>query len=64
MVIKFKDGMEFNTDGPLRTDQRSDGLYVVGHGMLIPVKDEDDARDVIASVKKNEAHYDSFTEVE
>ena len=36
-MIKFSDGMTFDTTGPLRLTCRSDGWYVVGEGMLCPV---------------------------
>ena len=35
--MKFSDGMEFDLSGPMRIEERSDGLYVVGNNMLIPV---------------------------
>jgi len=33
-MIKFDDGTEFDTSGPLRAEKRSDGWYVIGDGML------------------------------
>ncbi len=45
--MKFSDGMKFNTEGRLRMVRKSDGLYVVGEGMLIPVKDEEEAKQII-----------------
>ncbi len=45
--LKFTDGMEFNTSGALRIDQRSDGFYIVGQGVLIPAKDREDAKKII-----------------
>ena len=39
--------MEFDTSGPLRKETRSDGLYIVGEGKLIPVKDEAEAKEVL-----------------
>ena len=45
--MKFNDGMTFNTDGQLRIVEKSDGLYVVGKGMLIPVNDEEEANKII-----------------
>lgn len=45
--LKFNDGMEFDTSGPLRPEEREDGWYVIGKGYLIPVKDEDDANETI-----------------
>ena len=46
--LKFSDGVEFDTSGPLRPEQRHDGWYVVGQGMLIPVDSEEDALKYIA----------------
>ena len=45
--MRFSDGMSFDTSGPLRTVRKSDGLYVVGNGMLIPVDDHDEAEKLI-----------------
>jgi len=47
MTIKFSDGMEFDTSGPLRIESRSDGLYVVGNGCLIPVSSHEEAEEII-----------------
>lgn len=33
MTLKFSDGMQFDTSGLLRIENRSDGLYVVGKGV-------------------------------
>ncbi|MDI6840473.1 MAG: hypothetical protein QMD71_06480 [bacterium] len=46
-MIKFTDGEEFDTSGELRVEKRKDGWYVVGKGMLIPVKDREEAQEVI-----------------
>lgn len=32
--LRFSDGMEFDTSGPLRKERRSDGLYIVGEGLF------------------------------
>lgn len=45
--LRFKDGIEFDTSGPLRSEERSDGWYVVGQGKLIPVKSEKEVKRVI-----------------
>jgi hypothetical protein len=45
--MRFSDGMTFDTSGPLRTVRKSDGLYVVGNGLLIPVNDRDEAEALI-----------------
>jgi hypothetical protein len=47
MTLKFSDGMEFDTSGPLRIESRSDGLYVVGQGQLIPVNSREEAEEII-----------------
>lgn len=50
-MIRFNDGVEIPTDGPLRVHEGPDGLYVVGEGMMEPVADLDEARDVIARLR-------------
>jgi hypothetical protein len=47
-MLRFSDGLEFDTKGPLRMTRRSDGLYVVGEGMLVPVADVEEAMKLIA----------------
>tara|TARA_Y100000310_G_C20057795_1_gene523550 strand:+ start:380 stop:538 length:159 start_codon:yes stop_codon:yes gene_type:complete len=39
--------MSFDTSGKLRAMRRSDGWYVVGGGMLCPVKDREEAEKFI-----------------
>ena len=46
-MLRFSDGMEFDTTGELRVECRSDGWYVVGEGMLIPVSDRKEGEEVI-----------------
>jgi len=51
--------MTFNTSGELRTEEREDGWYVLGKGMLIPVKDEDEGQRFIVKftlINKNNNH--------
>ena len=38
-MLRFDDGIEVDTEGPLRLLKLTDGYYVVGRGMLIPVND-------------------------
>jgi len=33
-VLKFSDGVQFDTSGEYRIEKRYDGYYVTGHGML------------------------------
>jgi len=47
-MLKFNDGVEFDTSGALRIEERFDGLYVVGDGMLIAVKSEEEGKKIIA----------------
>ncbi len=50
--MKFSDGMEIDTSGPLRVVKKSDGYYVVGEGMLIPVADRAEGEAEIREMKK------------
>lgn len=51
-VLKFSDGEEIDTAGPLRADKRRDGWYVVGEGKLIPVKNYAEAMETIKNLKR------------
>ena len=46
-MLRFNDGMTFDTSGPLRAECRSDGWYVLGEGMLIPVASREEAESYI-----------------
>ena len=48
--MKFSDGMEFDTSCQYRLTYRSDGWYVVGRGLLLPVKDPDEGTKVISEM--------------
>ena len=50
MSLTFSDGMTFNTSGPLRLTRRSDGWYVIGEGMLMPVEGPAEGRIIIDSM--------------
>ncbi len=52
-TIRFSDGETIQTDGRLRASCRADGWYVVGERMLIPVRDEAEARELIAALQAN-----------
>ena len=45
--LKFSDGMIIHSHGSLRTVEFSDGWYVVGKGMVIPVTSELSGKEVI-----------------
>ena len=51
---RFDDGVEFDTTGPLRVERHSDGLYVLGDGMLIAVDSYDEAEEAIADLSQDE----------
>ena len=52
--MKFRDGMKFKLSGPMRIEERSNGLYVVGNNMLIPVNTVEAGLSII-----NEAYEDN-----
>ena len=51
-ILKFSDGAQFDTSGPIRKELRSDGWYVMGGGNLISVATEKEADRVIERLKK------------
>ena len=50
-ILRFSDGVQINTNGPIRSLELHDGWYVVGNGMCIPVKDEKEANELIEKLK-------------
>lgn len=50
-TIRFSDGIEIDTSGPLRLMELYDGWYVVGEGRLIPVKDDVEGLSRIEEIK-------------
>jgi hypothetical protein len=51
--LRFTDGVSFETSGKPRIEERFDGSYAVGNGMLIPVSSGDEAEEL---PKKNSPH--------
>lgn len=47
-TLRFSDGVNVDTSGPLRPLKLHDGWYVVGEGTLSPVADAAEARSEIA----------------
>ena len=45
--LRFSDGETFDTSGPLRIEERKDGLYVVGQGMLCACGTRAEAEELI-----------------
>ena len=52
-MLRFNDGIEFDTTGELRIEERYDGFYVVGEGWLIPVAGIEEGNETIERLKKD-----------
>jgi hypothetical protein len=52
-MLRFNDGVNIDTSGPYRTLELFDGWYVVGHGMCIPCKGEDEAKRILKSMQRD-----------
>ena len=46
-MLKFNDGETFDLSGPLRTEERSDGWYVLGENRMIPVDSRSEGLNLI-----------------
>jgi hypothetical protein len=56
-MIKFTDGVEFDTSGPsYHLEHKFDGWYVVGKGMLCPVNSREEGLRLIKEWEQNEIH--------
>jgi hypothetical protein len=51
-MLRFSDGVNIKTDGPLRIIHLKDGYYVVGEGFCIPVDNYREGEETIADMKK------------
>ncbi|MBK26067.1 MAG: hypothetical protein CME70_18870 [Halobacteriovorax sp.] len=51
-MLKFNDGMTFDTSGPIRAERRKDGWYVLGDGMLCAVDCMADALKLVFELKE------------
>lgn len=51
MNLKFDDGWNPDTSGEYRIIKGPDGLYVVGHGLLMPVDSYEEGEEVIKELK-------------
>ena len=50
-MLRFSDGVNIKTDGPLRILHLKDGYYVVGEGYCIPVDSRAEGEKEIALMK-------------
>ena len=51
-MLRFSDGMEFDTNGEMRVEKRSDGYYVVGGGMMFAVDTREEGEAEITKMAK------------
>ena len=59
-MLRFSDGIEFDTTGELRIESRHDGLYVVGRGMLLAVASREEGEATIRRFeRRGERRWDS-----
>jgi hypothetical protein len=53
-MLRFTDGIQIDTSGPLRPLHLPDGLYVVGRGLLMAVASLEEALEWIQKWEKEE----------
>jgi hypothetical protein len=63
-TLKFSDGEEFDTSVELQLTLRNDGWYVIGNGLLIPVRDLDEGRKELKEQKRKQKIVDAATLVD
>jgi CRISPR/Cas system CMR-associated protein Cmr3 (group 5 of RAMP superfamily) len=51
-MLRFNDGINIDTSGELRVIHLTDGYYVVGHGMSIPVDSAEDGEKAIREIRE------------
>jgi len=51
-TLRFNDGVNIDTDGPLRILHLKDGWYVVGEGYCIPVENRKEADETIMEMAR------------
>lgn len=51
-TLRFSDGVEMDTDGPLRIEEHDDGLYVVGEGLLCAVATREEGEELIRKLRR------------
>ena len=52
MSVKFSDGMIFDTSIKARIVRKSDGLYIVGDGIICPINSLEEGKQILESFKK------------
>lgn len=56
--LRFSDGIDIDTSGELRKLELHDGMYIVGQGLLIPVKDQEEFDKLMKQLKRETADND------
>jgi hypothetical protein len=51
-MLRFSDGVDIDTSGPLRILNLHDGLYVVGEGICFPADSQEEAEETIRDMKE------------
>ena len=51
-MLRFNDGVNLDTSGPLRAVCLADGWYVLGNGWSIPCDSEEEARQVLHDMRE------------
>ena len=54
--LKFTDGESFDTSGNPRIEKRYDGLYVLGLGNMIPVRDDTEAEQQVQNLRRRQTN--------
>ena len=57
-MLRFSDGVNLDTSGPLRAVHLADGWYVLGNGMSIPVDSKEEAETTIRQMTEKGAKPD------
>lgn len=52
MTLRFSDGVEFDPQGELRIEERHDGLYVVGEGVVCAVGSREECEQLIRDLRE------------
>lgn len=55
-ILKFSDGMHFDTGGPMRISLRADGYYVIGEGTLFPARNLEEAKQILKNLENNDVY--------
>ena len=63
-MIEFAGGLNLDTSGPIRVEEREKQWYVIGEGLLLPADSEEDAQGVLNSIVTQGIYMDSEAELD